>query len=129
MRVLLADDDRAGRELLADFLEEHLGHKVTQCADGDSAFEEFMRKPYPLVVTDIRMPGISGVELLRKIRSVPEGKAADVVLITAYDEASTISEAFNNGAFEYLIKPIELREFENVIHRVVRHQQDGRSKY
>jgi two-component system, NtrC family, response regulator AtoC len=123
MRVLLVDDDEAGRELLADFLEEHLDHHVTQCPDGVSAFEEFCRKPYPLVVSDIRMPGISGVELLKKIRAAPGGQTTDVVLITAYDESSTISEAFNQGAFEYMIKPIGLREFEDVIWRVVRHQR------
>jgi two-component system, NtrC family, response regulator AtoC len=130
MRVLLVDDDEAGRELLAGFMEEHLGHNVTQCPDGNSALEEYNRKPYPLVVTDIRMPGMNGVKLLKEIRSTPGGQATDVVLITAYDENSTISEAFRQGAFEYMIKPIRLREFEDVIQRVVDHQhksgpQDG----
>lgn len=123
MRVLLVDDDRDGRELLADYLEDQLGHEVTQCGDGRQALEEYRRGRYPLVVSDIRMPGMDGVELLKQIRSSPDGENTDVILITAYDEESTISEAFDSGAFEYLLKPIRLREFEDVVQRVELHQQ------
>lgn len=125
MRVLLVDDDESSRELLADHLEEQMGHRVTRCADGAEALEEFRRNPYPLVVTDIKMPGMSGVELLKAIRSGKGGDRTDVVLMTAYDETSTISKAFNHGAFEYLLKPIRLRDFEEIIARIIKHRLES----
>jgi len=122
MQVLFVDDEPLGREIIADHLENHLGHDVTQCDSGEKALKLFGQIHHRLVMTDIRMPGIDGIELLKRIKKSPEGRTTDIVLITAHGDMSTAIAALRAGAYDYLNKPIELDELDAVVNRVVEHQ-------
>jgi two-component system response regulator PrrA len=115
-RVLVVDDDPDTRALIWDILSEE-GYDVHLCSGGERALEYLERRPFDLILTDIKMPGMSGVELLTRIRA----KAPDVrvILITAYASLDTAIEAVRGHAFDYLIKPFDLDDFRRRISRAL----------
>ena len=129
MRILLVEDDGLLRSAIAKFLEEQIGHHVTQCPNGREALALFEENPFPMVLTDIRMPGGGGVELLNNIRKLPEGKTADVVLITAHGDMQTSIQALRAGAYDYLLKPIEVEVLASVVSRIAEHQKLLKENY
>lgn len=129
MRILVADDDDICREGLTEHLEYSLGHEVTSCADGDAAFRLYRKEPFPLVLSDIRMPGLDGISLLKKIKELPEGANSDIVLITGFGDISSAIEAMRAGAFDYILKPVNLRELDVKISRTAEHQSLLRENY
>ncbi|MCE5272880.1 sigma-54 dependent transcriptional regulator [bacterium] len=122
MRILLVDDDVVARELLTEHLEKRLGHQVTPCANGLQALELFRESPFPMVLSDIRMPRMSGIALLQGIKALEEGKTADTVLLTGYGNMNTAIQALRAGAYDYLLKPVNLVELEAVVLRIAEHQ-------
>lgn len=104
LRILVADDEPSVRGLIAEVLEDE-GHRVTQADSGDSALREFREYPYPLVITDIRMPGMDGLELLEAVKRLNAN--TQVVLMTSYASLETAVTAMRTGAFDYLVKPFE----------------------
>ena len=122
MDILLVEDDSSAREFLARYIEEQLFHHVTQCGDGLEALKLFKQKPFPMVISDIRMPGMSGIELLRRLKALPQGRNTDVVLVTGYGNMDTAIQALRNEAYDYLLKPINLEELDAVISRIAEHQ-------
>ncbi len=122
MNILLIDDDVASRQSTAHFLTNYLGHQVTQCSNGDEALELMNKEMFAMLLTDIRMPGIDGIELLKKVKSNPEWKFSDVVIITGYGELSTAIEALRNGAYDYLLKPLNVEELAAIVEKIAEHQ-------
>ncbi len=102
LKILLADDDESFRRVQEYQLTE-AGYQVTACVDGVQALEAFRSGGHDLVVTDIRMPGIDGLELLKRLKSV----SADtpVVVVTGHGTIETAVEAMKQGAFDFLTKP------------------------
>lgn len=122
MKVLLVDDEALSRQALAEFLKEQLGHEVIQTDNGKSALTLYKENPFPIVVTDIKMPGLSGIELLANIKEHPQGKNTDVVLFTGYADVDSAVLALRHGAYDYLQKPINIEEFAAVMEKIVEHQ-------
>ncbi len=122
MRILLVDDDAEARELLTEHLENRLGHQVTPCADGRQALELFRKEPFPMVLSDIRMPRMSGIALLQGLKALEAGRTADAVLLTGYGNMDTAIQALRAGAYDYLLKPVNLIELEAVVQRIAEHQ-------
>ncbi len=122
MNILLVDDDPLSREAVGEFLEEQLGHRLTHCGDGQQALELFRREPFPMVLTDIRMPGLDGIELLRSLKQLPEGRRSDIVLITGHGDMHTAIQALRAGAYDYLLKPIDVQQLAAVVSRIAEHQ-------
>ncbi|MCE5270530.1 sigma-54 dependent transcriptional regulator [bacterium] len=118
MRILLVDDDPHGRELLADYLTDQLYHDVTQCGNGIEALATFKAQPFPLVISDIRMPGMDGLELLQHLKSLPLGDKTDLLFITGHGDMSTAVQALRGGACDYLLKPVNLEELELIVSRI-----------
>jgi DNA-binding NtrC family response regulator len=111
-RVLVVDDEPAQRELVGGFLRKH-GFEVAEAPDGQAALDRFRKEPFDLILTDQRMPGLSGLELLEAARRVsPE---AAVVVMTAYGTIETAVAAMRGGAADYLTKPLNLEE---LLHRI-----------
>jgi two-component system NtrC family response regulator len=111
-RILVVDDEPAQRELVAGFLRKQ-GYDVALAGDGKEALARFTAEPFDLVLTDQRMPGLSGLELLAALRRVtPE---AAVIVMTAYGTIETAVAAIKAGAADYLPKPLNLDE---LLHRV-----------
>ena len=104
MRILLADDDAALRRVLEFKLKKN-GFEVTTVADGEEALSQVKAHSYDLLLADIRMPRLTGIELLEKVRSFEP--TLKVVLMTAYATVPQAVEAVKLGAFDYLTKPFD----------------------
>ncbi len=118
--ILIVDDEDAIRESLADFLR-HSGYaKVVEARNGEEALERLTRERFFLVITDISMPIMGGLELLSRIRrTYPE---TDVAVITGHLELDFAIQAIKNGAFDYFKKPFRFEEVINTIRRVLEKQ-------
>src|SRR5215475_13298771 len=102
--ILVVDDEANARRALQTILEEE-GFSVSQAADGQEALELLRAGCPDLVLADIRMPRLDGIELVRRARS--EGCPALFVMMTAFATIETAVEAMRAGAENYLIKPLE----------------------
>jgi DNA-binding response OmpR family regulator len=104
MRVLFADDDVIARTLLAAVLAD-LDHEATSADNGDKAWEAFQLAPVPLVVLDINMPGLDGLEVCRRIRTHEAGRKTFVLILTARDGRDDLANVLEAGADDYVAKP------------------------
>ena len=106
-RILVADDEASIRFVLRESLEAE-GHEVDEVEDGDRALELLTSGSYDLAFLDIRMPGLSGLELLESLRTLGSETAA--VIITAENTMENAVEAMKRGALDYLVKPFSIAE-------------------
>ncbi|HSL83640.1 MAG TPA: sigma-54 dependent transcriptional regulator [Thermoanaerobaculia bacterium] len=101
--VLVADDEEGVRSFLAEALES-AGHRVAQAADGDEAARLLDQRSFHLLVTDLKMPGLDGMALLRKVKA--EQPETEVLVLTAHGSVDGAVEAMKLGALDYLQKPL-----------------------
>ncbi|MEI7812927.1 MAG: sigma-54 dependent transcriptional regulator [Ignavibacteria bacterium] len=113
-RILIVDDEKAIRESLQIVLKDE-GYKAETAADGEEALEKLKTENYDVVLTDIKMPKIDGMELLRKAGHLSPDTF--FIIMTAYASVNTAIEALREGAYDYFIKPIE---FDDVLLRLKR---------
>ncbi len=104
MRALFADDDIIARTLLAAVLAE-LGHEATAVDNGEAAWAAFERDPVPLVVLDINMPGLDGLDVCQRIRAHAMGRETFVLVVTARDGREDLAAVLRAGADDYVTKP------------------------
>lgn len=121
MRILIVDDNTTSLHSLRIVLSD-LGHDPASFTDPVLAFEEAKRTYYPLIITDIRMPRMDGLTLLKELKNTPETEACDVVLITGHGDMETAVGALRHGAYDYLNKPINARELSAIVERSAEHQ-------
>ncbi len=114
-RVLVVDDDRLNREIARDALGASA--RVECCASAEAALEALAREPADLVLSDLTMPGISGTELLDRIRR--EHPDTDFVLLTGHASVESAVAALRMGAADYLVKPIQPEELGVVAERIL----------
>ena len=117
MNILLVEDDNVSRINLKNFLCE-LGHHVVDCANGYEALNLFQPTKFHMVLSDIKMPRMSGIELLGAILSMPEARDVDVVLFTGHGDMNSAMEALRAGAYDYPLKPINVKELSIIAERV-----------
>ncbi|MDJ0973338.1 MAG: sigma-54 dependent transcriptional regulator [Planctomycetota bacterium] len=115
MRVLLADDERAIAITLADDLKR-AGYSVAVANDGEEAREKFKAGEFDVVVSDIKMPGVTGMELLEEIRA--SGAPTEVILITGYGTIENAVNAMRKGAFDYVLKPFNNEEILEKLRKI-----------
>ena len=101
--ILVVDDEPAMRLLLTSVLKDE-GHEVTAAATGEEALQLIATRHYHLVLTDLKMPGISGLELLTQVKRDDPGTA--VIILTAFGTVEGAVEAMRKGAVHYLLKPL-----------------------
>lgn len=117
-RILVVDDDDNVRWVLQTQLEQ-MGYAVTTAPDGPAAVKAVDQDPPALVLTDLKMPGMSGMELLEQIhRDYPE---VPVLMITAFGTIQSAVQAMRSGAYDYLTKPIDYEELALSVSRVLEH--------
>ncbi|MEO8562014.1 MAG: response regulator [bacterium] len=104
MRVLFADDDVIARTLLAAVLT-HLGHEPIGVENGELAWAQFQVAPAPLVILDVNMPVLDGLEVCRRIRAHAAGRETFVLVVTARDGRDDLTAVLDAGADEYVAKP------------------------
>jgi DNA-binding NtrC family response regulator len=119
-RILVVDDEPAQRELVAGFLAKQ-GFEVSQAAGGEAALARFKQEPFDLVLTDQKMPNLSGLQVLDGVRAITPETA--VIIMTAYGTIETAVGAIKAGAADYLTKPLNLDELLHRIHRVRERQR------
>jgi cyclic di-GMP phosphodiesterase len=105
VKMILVDDDPDVLESVSEFLTDE-GFQVHAFTNGYEAFRKFREEPVDLVLTDIKMPVLTGIELLDKIRAVDQ--ETPVILATGYADLNVAVDAINKGAFEFIIKPYNL---------------------
>jgi PAS domain S-box-containing protein len=106
MRVLLVDDEPAARKLIRNVLEER-GHVVSEHEDAERAWQDFQQRPHDIAVLDLLLPGMDGLELCRRIRSLV-GDATVVLITTARLTPKDLQQVLEAGADDYLDKPLSL---------------------
>jgi len=111
-RILVVDDELSMRQFLEILLKKE-GHEVVCAADGQEALQSFRNEPYDLVISDIKMPKVDGLELLRRVKEQRPNLA--VIMITAYASPEDAIAAMKAGAYDYLTKPFKLEEIKSVI--------------
>jgi DNA-binding response OmpR family regulator len=116
--VLIADDDPDIRDLVAFKLEQS-GFDVTAVEDGLSALAAARKQTPDLALLDVMMPGMSGVDVCRQLRSDPATAALPVILLTARAQEGDVEVGFGSGADDYVIKPFSPRELVNRVEAVL----------
>lgn len=118
MRVLVVDDEKIKRITLADDLAAQ-GYDVVTAADGEAAWELLQAERYDVVVTDLKMPKLDGIELLKRIKQGPLTEMA-VIMMTAYGSIPVAVEAMRLGAFDFVTKPFRNEDIFPVLARIER---------
>ena len=106
MRILLMEDDPVLGEIITDYLNGY--YSVDHAYDSQEAQEMLDTTKYDLLIFDVNVPGISGIELIRELRSFNDTTPA--IIITAYDDTEHLRKSFDAGAHDYIKKPFELEE-------------------
>lgn len=116
-QVLIVDDDPMFRLMLDKFLCKE-GFTVNQAASGEAALECFRTQPVLIVLMDADMPGMSGFTCCERLRQLPCGEDAAVLMLTALDDESFVDRAFSSGAMDYLTKPVHWAVLRNRLHYI-----------
>ncbi|UCC25210.1 MAG: sigma-54-dependent Fis family transcriptional regulator [Gemmatimonadales bacterium] len=121
--ILVVDDDERIRASLPGALQDEVD-QVRVAESGERALAELAEHPVDIVLTDVRMPGMDGLELLTLLRQrLPN---VSVILMTAYDDLPTVALAMREGAVDFLVKPLELNSLRGVIRRVLEDRTHAR---
>ncbi len=121
--ILIVDDELVLRESLAAWLERD-GHQVETAASGEEGLARLMEKQFDIMLVDIKMGGMSGLEVLRRVKESDPDVA--IVMITAFGSISTAIEAMKDGAQDYLLKPFDPNELGLLVEKIVSHQAQKR---
>jgi DNA-binding response OmpR family regulator len=112
-RVLIIEDDEETRSLLKDFFAEE-GFEAYSASNGYEAFGILTKRIFDLVITDIRMPGLTGLDILPRIKKIQPEVA--IIVITAFGTEEVRRKALERGANAYLEKPLHFQELRGLIH-------------
>ncbi len=119
-KILIVDDDPSLRKMLEAVLTSD-GYEVTEADDGNNAVAAVKNRFFDLILMDVRMAGMSGIEALKHIKKLSPG--IPVIIMTAYASVDTAREALKSGAYDYLTKPLDIDELNLILHRALRHHE------
>ena len=122
-KILIVDDESIMRESLGGWLERD-GHYIEKAKSGEEAIERIKDTKFDIILLDIKMEGIDGLEVLKLVKeSDPD---TEVIMITAYGSIASAIDAMKNGAYDYLLKPFDPNELGLLIDKVIEHQAQTR---
>ena len=110
------------RHGVAFFLRMALECEVVECENGREALEKFRAQPFPVVISDIRMPELDGLELLHEIHALPAGADTAVILMTGFADVDSAVTALREGAYDYLHKPVRTETLAAVMRKLAEEQ-------
>lgn len=116
--IMVVDDDQAHRTMLRTLIGGW-GYDIFEADDGSTAIEAVQKRPFDLVLMDVRMLKVSGLEALERIKSF--NPAIPVIIMTAYSSVETAVEALKKGAYDYLTKPLDFDKLKLTIERAMEH--------
>jgi len=114
LKVLYVEDDLVHRQELADYLSRRVG-RLYLAENGEQGLEKFSTLKPDLIITDLRMPKLSGIEMAREIRK--ENKIVPIIILTAMSDKESILESVKFGILDYVIKPVDVKELIAVMER------------
>jgi len=120
VRILVVDDEEIVCDMLFDALSQ-AGYTVKTAKDGSDAIAQIENEPFEIVITDLKMPGMSGMELLQRVQKINPDIC--VLIITAYSTIESAVGAMKQGAYDYICKPFELEEMKVVVEKAVERQR------
>jgi DNA-binding NtrC family response regulator len=122
-KILIVDDELIMRESLAGWLQRD-GHTVETVPSGEAALDMLKEARFDIMLVDIKMEGISGLDVLQHVKENDPDVA--IVMITAYGSIPTAIEAMKNGAYDYMLKPFDPNELGVLIDKIIKHQDQER---
>lgn len=122
-RILVVDDEGPVREVLCEYFAER-GYAVSSAADGQEALAAFAHERPNVVLLDVRMPGLDGVQVLRRFREADPDVA--VIMVTANDDETVARETLSIGAFDYVAKPFDFEHLNRMVATAVLHATRAR---
>lgn len=120
IKILVADDEPSHRQMIEAVLTAE-GYEVTQAEDGQAAISAVEEKFYDLVIMDVRMPNVDGLQALQNIKQISPG--IPVIIMTAYASVGSAVEALKSSAYDYLIKPLDIDELKILVAKALRFHQ------
>jgi DNA-binding response OmpR family regulator len=121
-KILLVDDERDIRELFGEALEQE-GYSVATAGDGNEGIEKFKGDIFDIVLSDLNMPGISGLGFLKEIKKL--NSKIPFIIITAYGSVDTTVKALKDGAFDYITKPVDMDKILPILKKAVRLKKEA----
>jgi DNA-binding NtrC family response regulator len=115
-QILLIEDEPGSREGLALLLRRE-GYAVTTADSGEAGYAQLTSRPFEVIITDLFLPGVSGIDLLHKVKEL--SLPANVILITGQASAETAVEAMKGGAFDYIVKPVNFEKLKVLVAKAV----------
>ncbi len=119
-RIMVVDDEKVIRDILTDFLTTE-GFMVTTAESGEQALKELEAQHYDMLITDLKMPGMSGIELLEKVRDMKTDTLT--IIMTGFGTVETAIKAMKFGAYDYITKPFKVNEVVQIIRRGLERQK------
>jgi two-component system response regulator PilR (NtrC family) len=119
-RILLVEDDSEMRRLLADELLDE-GYAISQAIDGEEAILKLAHEKFDLMITDLLMPKINGLDLLSEMRKTCPHMPA--ILITAFGDWSSLSQAYEKGACNFICKPFKMNDLKDAVRNALQKEQ------
>ncbi|MFC1881013.1 sigma-54-dependent transcriptional regulator [Thermodesulfobacteriota bacterium] len=120
IKILVADDEPSHRQMIEAVLAAE-GYEVTQAEDGQAAISAVKEKFYDLVIMDVRMPNVDGIQALQKIKQISPD--IPVIIMTAYASVGSAVDALKSSAYDYLIKPLDIDELKILVAKALRFHQ------
>ena len=118
--ILVVDDEPAHRQMIEAVLDAE-GYEIVQAEHGGAAISAVENRFYDLVIMDVRMPDVDGIEALQKIKQISPD--IPVIIMTAYASVDTAVDALKSGAYDYLIKPLDIDELKLLVDKALRYHQ------
>ncbi len=125
INLLIVDDEKRFLVTSKKLLERR-GVRTITCATGDEALRILDEEPIDVVLLDVKMPGLSGLEVLRRIKRDHPG--VEVILLTGHLSAKSVVEGMESGAFEYLIKPLTIEDILDKVKKAYEKKQVGKKR-
>ncbi len=123
--MLIVDDQAGVRYLLYEIFKE-IGYKVEVASSGQEAIDKVKELQPPVVVLDVKMPGMSGLETLDCLRKISE--EIQVVIMTAYSEMDVVDKAREKGIEHYIVKPFNIEDVRAIVRNLVERSEEGRKE-